>query len=445
MEPTFDVVVVGAGIAGLAAAARLGQSGRTVVILEARERVGGRIWTERDSKSAVPAELGAEFIHGLPPEIWQPLQNSKVEITEVEGSYWCRNGRLARCDFSEEVQAILKKMDDRSPDESFVEFLEKCCGNARDKRQEKTKKRAVSYVSGFNAADPRLVGVHWLVKEMQAEELIQGDRAFRCVKGYEELVSIFRAQLAEANVAVRLATVVSDIKWKPGEVRITARGPDGTSIFAARQVIVTLPLGVWKAAPGQVGAVRLIPALAQDKITAMDKLEMGRVIRLVLQFRHRFWETISPADDKSKTLSDMSFLFSDDSWFPTWWTRMPDPAPVLTGWAPFECADRLSGKDRSFVIHRGLATLSSLLDVSLENLDGWLEGAHFHDWQNDPFARGAYSYGKVGADGAHEAWARPVDNTLFFAGEATDVTGNNGTVHGAIASGHRAADEILRG
>lgn len=141
----------------------------------------------------------------------------------------------------------------------------------------------------------------------------------------------------------------------------------------------------------------------------------------------------------------MSFLFSDDPWFPTWWTRMPDPAPVLTGWAPFECADRLSGKDRSFVIHRGLATLSSLLDVSLENLDGWLEGAHFHDWQNDPFARGAYSYGRVGADGAHEAWARPVDNTLFFAGEATDVTGNNGTVHGAIASGHRAADEILRG
>jgi hypothetical protein len=81
-------------------------------------------------------------------------------------------------------------MDDRSPDESFFEFLEKCCGNSRDTRQEKTKKRAVSYVSGFNAADPRLVGVHWLVKEMQAEELIQGDRAFRCVNGYEELVSI---------------------------------------------------------------------------------------------------------------------------------------------------------------------------------------------------------------------------------------------------------------
>jgi monoamine oxidase len=437
MEQIFDVVVIGAGIAGLAAAVGLGQSERTVVILEARERIGGRIWTERDSKSGVPAELGAEFIHGMPPEIWQPLQNHRVGITEVEGSYWCRDGRLARCDFFDQVQEILKQMDDRSPDESFVEFLDRCCGHSRDARQEKAKKRAVSYVSGFNAADPRLVGVHWLVKEMQAEELIQGDRAFRCVNGYEDLVSIFRKQLAEANVAVRLGTVVSDIEWKPGDVRVTARGPDGTSIFAARQ-------GVWKAAHGQAGAVRFIPPLAQEKIAAMDKLEMGRVIRLVLQFQHRFWETISPADDKSKTLSDMSFLFSDDPWFPTWWTRMPDPAPVLTGWAPFECANRLSGKDRSFVIQRGLATLSSLLDVSLENLDRWLEGAHFHDWQNDPFARGAYSYGKVGADGAHEALARPVDNTLFFAGEATDITGNNGTVHGAIASGHRAANEILR-
>jgi monoamine oxidase len=141
----------------------------------------------------------------------------------------------------------------------------------------------------------------------------------------------------------------------------------------------------------------------------------------------------------------MGFLFSDDEWFPTWWTTLPAREPVITGWAPFRCAERLSGRDRSFVVDRGLKTLSRLLTMSLPALQERLEGAYFHDWQDDPFSRGAYSYGKVGADGAQEELAKPVDNTLFFAGEATASPGSNGTVHGAMASGYRAAREILSG
>jgi len=85
-----------------------------------------------------------------------------------------------------------------------------------------------------------------------------------------------------------------------------------------------------------------------------------------------------------------------------------------------------------------------LLNIATEELEPLLEAAYFHDWQSDPFSRGAYSYGKVGADGAQEALGRPVEKTLFFAGEATDTTGRNGTVDGAVASGRRAAAEILR-
>jgi monoamine oxidase len=86
---------------------------------------------------------------------------------------------------------------------------------------------------------------------------------------------------------------------------------------------------------------------------------------------------------------------------------------------------------------------SRLLKVSSDDRARLLEAEYFHNWQSDPFSRGAYSYGKVGADGAQEALASPVENTLFFAGEATDIWGHNGTVHGAIASGVRAAREIL--
>ena len=82
--------------------------------------------------------------------------------------------------------------------------------------------------------------------------------------------------------------------------------------------------------------------------------------------------------------------------------------------------------------------------MPLSDLESCLEAASFHDWQSDPFSRGAYSYAKVGADGAQKALGAPVENTLFFAGEATDTSGHNGTVNGAIASGYRAAAEIIR-
>ena len=110
-----DVIVVGAGAAGLAAAVELARAGLSVTILEARDRIGGRMFTLRDPVYQAPIEMGAEFIHGLPPEIWTPLQADGVSITEVTGEPWCfRKGRLSGCDFFSQVDGILKKMDDRS-------------------------------------------------------------------------------------------------------------------------------------------------------------------------------------------------------------------------------------------------------------------------------------------------------------------------------------------
>jgi monoamine oxidase len=197
-----------------------------------------------------------------------------------------------------------------------------------------------------------------------------------------------------------------------------------------------------KAPLGEVGAIGFEPALPAAKIAALDKLEMGKVIRIVLWFHDRFWDELTPPGS-STTLSDMSFLLSDDEWFPTWWSSMPKKLPIITGWAPFLCAEKLSGQSREFVVERSLQTLGRLMDVDQRMLRGELRDAFFHDWQNDPFSRGAYSYGKAGSDGAQEELASPVADTLFFAGEATDITGNNGTVHGAIASGYRAASQIL--
>ena len=122
---------------------------------------------------------------------------------------------------------------------------------------------------------------------------------------------------------------------------------------------------------------------------------------------------------------------------------MPEKLPIITGWAPFHCAERLSGHSTDFVIEKSLRSLSCLLKLSKSELEGLLAHAYWHDWQSDPLSRGAYSYVKTGGDEAQHTLAAPVEDTLFFAGEATDISGHNGTVHGAIGTGHRAAKQVL--
>ncbi len=447
MSKIPDVIVIGAGAAGLAAASDLRRAGLSVTIFEARDRIGGRMFTLRDPVSQAPIELGAEFIQGLPLEIWEPLQARNIMVAEVTGEPWCfHEGRLSTCGLFSQVDDILKQMDASSPDESFLSFLKRCCKESKDNPEHRrAEQRALAYVTGFNAADPDRVGVHWLVQGMRAEQKMEGDRAFRCANGYEDLLQIFREDLSQADVDIQTETVVDSVEWTQGRAEITAHRASERQNLSTGCVLVTLPLGILQTAVEAKGAVRFTPELPREKLEALKKLEMGKVMRMTLRFRQRFWDTISAPGNGRKTLSEMGFLFSEDEWFPTWWTTMPNKLPIITGWAPFRCAERLSGNSRTFVIDQCLRTLATLLHIGSEQLAQLLDAAYFHDWQSDPFARGAYSYGAVGSDGAQQSLATPVENTLFFAGEATDTTGHNGTVHGAIASGRRAAREILLG
>jgi len=444
MSQDADVIVIGAGAAGLAAAAELAHSGLSVVILEARDRIGGRIFTQRDFVLRTPIENGAEFIHGRPAEIWDLLGRHNITPRELTGQPWCfREGRLSQCDWSSQVDDIFEKMDSDRPDESFLSFLNRCCPDQNNNPQlREARERALEYVVGFNAADPSKVGVHWLVKGMLAEQKIHGDRAFRAPNGYEDLIEIFTRELSGSSVDVRFDTTVSRISWRKEHADIEFHQFSEPSTSTAARVLVTLPVSILQASVRNAGGVRFTPSLPPAKLEALRRLEMGSVMRVTLRFRNRFWDTISP-DGYRETLSEMSFLFSDDDWFPTWWTSLPEKLPIITAWAPDRRAVRLSGQSRDFVIEQSLQTLSRLLRIGVREIEPLFEVARFHDWQEDPFSRGAYSYGSVGSDGAQEMLASAVENTLFFAGEATDVTGNNGTVHGAIASGLRAAKEIV--
>jgi len=272
---------------------------------------------------------------------------------------------------------------------------------------------------------------------------MEGDRSFRARGGYAALITILRQQLERANVKIRTNSVVHRINWNAGKVEVTAAETKGEIALVGRCALITVPVGVLQARPSEHGGIEFSPNLPSEKLTAISGLEMGKVVRIVLHFRERFWDRIHPDKNSSKSLANMSFLFSRDDWFPTWWTAMPERVPIITGWAAADRAVRLEA-DSMPLVTRALQRLGARLRIEPTEMQSLLIEAHFHNWQADPFSRGAYSYVKAGNSNAPENLARTVDETLFFAGEACDITGNNGTVHGAIASARQAVEQITK-
>ena len=424
-----DVIVIGAGVAGLAAAVKLTRSGVNVHILEAQNRIGGRIHTVHESGLAI--ELGAEFVHGKSRELWDLIGGSTEQVDETDGTNFCiREGQVGPCDFFDQVYEFLGRMKQSEPDLSFADW-------ARSQRDvpEDVKRRAFAYVEGFNAAHAEQISVNSLVRQSEAEEKIEGDRAFRIRGGYSFVPRTLLDMCDPEHLRLSMNTVVEALERQKGTVAVRCRRASTAATFTAAKALITLPLGVL-----QSNSVLFSPPLG-SKSAALAQLAAGHVVRVTLRFKERFWESMA-LDGKS--LDDMRFLFTEDEWFPTFWTTMPARTPLLVAWAPSACAERLSGKGQEHQIDRALRSLGENLELAPERLSDLFDRGYVHDWQMDPFARGAYSYVRVGGDQAETQLAEPVADTLFFAGEAADTSGNVGTVHGAISSGYRAAGEILK-
>ncbi len=434
MAEEADVLVIGAGVAGLQAAAILSQAGVTVSVLEARDRIGGRILTVHSADSGVPVELGAEFVHGRPCEIFDLVERANLPIQETQGEFWhFEEGRLLSGGKAfAAMDEIFAGMDAAAPDQSFEDFLRTSCDGCSDD----ARQWARNFVSGFHAADPARIGVHGLIRGMRADEQIDGDRSFRLLAGYDALIQQLRLQIQRA--AIHLQTVVESIAWSKGKVRVVCE--DGAQ-FRARRAIVTLPLSILQLPPEAPGAVRFTPELTA-KQAALDHLEMGSATRVSLRFRERFWAEVRPQPEKN--LDALAFLFTEDEWLPTWWTTMPVRSSLLTAWAGGARARRLARREPQFIVQRALDALARVLALSRSWLEDQLQDWYTHDWQADPFSQGAYSYAGVGGADAARDLAAPLDDTLYFAGEHCDFSGHQSTVHGALASAQNAAQAVLQ-
>ena len=432
-----DVLVLGAGVSGLAAAGRLAQAGCTVRVLEARDRVGGRILTRHGGDWPVPVELGAEFVQGRIPALFALAHQTGLPVVELDGSRWqARAGKVAQPEkFLRRLREIMSRLPDLGPleDQSFEQFL---AGQLTDESLVEASGVARSWVESYDAAYPDRLSVRFLVRERRAEARIDGDRVFRLVTGYDGVPQALQAHISPDRGRVHLETVATEVHWTPGAVAVDARDPLGTprGPFSARRLVVALPLGVLQAPPTEPFTVRFTPPLAQ-KQEAMRGLEMGHVVKLVFAFKERFWE---------RTFADeLGFLVTSDEPFRGWWTGYPVYAPVLIAWAGGPAADALAGLAAQERVDRALDSLARLMRVPRAVVDRQMVAWDTHDWAADPFARGAYSYVRVGGIEAQAVFAGPVENTLFFAGEATELDGHQATVHGALFAGQRAADEVL--
>lgn len=437
---TPDVLVVGAGFAGIAAALRLRQQGLSARLLEARDRTGGRAWTDHSVGRGVAAELGALMVHGdrVVTHRWaRSLGQRVVPFPMMQASRMLRGRRIGRYpglllpgDPVVGTRAAWQGMVGvpramrryAGPDLSLADFL-----SGRPLRPGARLLVELLHAHVY-AADADEVGVRGSIEEADLAPEPFGFRNHLLVDGYSALVERAADVLAPW---VELSTEVVGIDWSGAPVRVRARTPaaSGDREYRAPHVLVTVPLGVLRA-----GAIAFDPPLPPPKREAIRRLGVGDAFALTMRFTG---SSLRPV------LGDFRGLWGGGA------STFLRPRVATKG-------DELV---TVFTVGREARRRGALDDPGLvaATLDEWTATApagaslgdvaafRTHRWTTDPFSRGAYSFLPPGATiRDREQLGAPLGDRLFFAGEATDAMGEAATVPGAIASGERAAAEILR-
>jgi monoamine oxidase len=420
------VIVIGAGAAGLMTARVLSEKGIRVDVLEVRDRPGGRIFTLPAKEFSGPVDLGAEFVHGDPPIIKSIVKEAGLTLHKGEGRLWHLAGNtVSEGDpFDEDWGDFMHLLNKLEVDLPIGEFLRT---RFKDETHASLRESVTRFVQGFDAADAEKVSSFALRDEWATPaDALMG---YHIEGGYSRLITHLQQACVRNGVSFHFSTRVNRIHWRAGAVRVTTSSGE----FQGDVCVSTIPPAVLK-----TGSIRFTPDIT-SMMNAIDKIETGGVIKFFFEFNEPVWD--SP-DRKFRQFPGMHFIFSDAN-VPTWWSQLPSPMPLLTGWLSGPVTRTITKGDKDLV-KDGLQALAYVFETTVDSLLPRLKACRVANWDADPWSLGAYAYRTVGIESVLEFLAQGIADTIYFAGEAFHAGKEIGTVEAALDSGKQAATSISK-
>jgi monoamine oxidase len=419
-----NVTIIGGGASGLMAALELLKHNMQVTILEANNSLGGRICTLKGTGFSQPIETGAEFIHGNLPLTLSLLDEAGIAYQSFndEMIHLKKNGAKNDGLFDHNWNKLMKQMAALNHDMAVDDFLNTFFG---DDKYAALRASVKGFANGFDLADTSIASIKSLYREWNKGMEDQ----YRINGGYERLVEYLEIQCRQRGCMINTDCCVKKISWQKDEVNILTMC---SRFFKADKIILTVPLSILYAAPYNENYIEFEP-LIPGHISAAKNIGFGIVIKIILEFN---------SDITTKKIKQEGFFLTDEI-IPTWWNQMPVNNTILTGWVGGGKVTSLKDNTDEELLKLALRSLSNVFDIPVNDLTMQLKAYKIANWYKEPHIHGGYSFDTTESTEAKKTLRKPVDDTLFFSGEALYEGTPGGTVEAALHSGKATAKLLL--
>jgi len=428
-----EIIVVGAGAAGLMVARKLSREGKQVRIIEARDRAGGRILTTNEDGFSARIEAGAEFIHGNLVESLRLLEEANIQYHATSGALYSAREEEAhkQNDFIEHQKLFAKKLSEVTQDISVQDFLDLYFPG---EKYSSLRKSIEGYVQGYDLADLDKSSTLSLKEEWLEED---DDQQYRIDDGYGAIINYLLEDCKRNNCQFEFNSIVKKVDWKRDYAKIFTS--DGRT-FECQKLIIAVPLGIWHSKKGDAAHIEYNPSLP-GKLDAAQQMGYGDVVKIIIEFNDPFWENEEIVG--KKRMKNLGFVFGNTR-IPTWWTQAPAKTSILTGWFGGPPVRNFKKLNNEGILQLATDSLSKLFQIDhsilLEKMVAW----RVYNWAMDEFSLGGYAFPSLDRHKHIVVLAEPTSDTIFISGEALWGGPEVGTVEAAFRAALTTAEQVMQ-